>query len=454
MDILDSLVEIVGQENVSNREEELFIHSREPGALVSKKPAFVAMPKTAEEVQKIVVLANEEKIPLVPYGGGLSLSGLALPLKGGIILDLKRMNRIIEVNEKSRYALIEAGVTQGQLRYHLDKNCPDLQHPMPDSPPISTITGNVLIYGSGALSQKYGLHSDLVNGLEVILPTGEICKIGSCAVSEYWHTKASLPDLTGLFMGWFGTTGIVTKLSIRLYPKPKKREFVTLHLKSIDLIPDVMFIIAQTEMAEDVMLTSQEMPEWMRGQVFSIVYITGCSDEEIGYKKKALKEVLKDKAELIPIESLSKDFLERFLEKPQFAAWISDIRKGGGFIYVGGFLPLEKIPEAFKQTQDIFHKYGFPYTTAFRMVGKGMVLFFPPFPFNRADSNDVENAKKAWYETDKAVLELGGLPWKPDAHVQRMIMEKTDKNTLNLMKGIKKLLDPNGIMNPGNWEVE
>lgn len=452
MDILNSLIEIVGEENVSNRKEELYAYSRESGLLVSEKPRFVVMPKTAEEVQKIVVLANEQKIPLVPLGGGLSLSGLTLPLRGGIVLDLKRMNKIIEVNEKSRYALIEAGVTQGQLRSYLEKKHPDLQHPMPDAPPINTVAGNVLIYGSGALSQKYGLHSDLVNGLEVVLPTGEICKIGSCAVSEYWHTKASLPDLAGLFIGWFGTTGIVTKLSIRLYPKPKKREIVILVLKSIDLIPDVMFLVTQTEIAEDVLLTSQEVPEWMKGQVLSIVYITGNSDEEIAYKKKILGEVLKDKAE--PVEFLPQDFIERFLEKPQFVAWISDIRKGGGFVYAGGFMPLEKIPEAFKRTQEICHKYGFPYTTAFRMVGKGMALFFPPFPFNRADRNDVENAKKCWHETDKTILDLGGIPWKPDAYVQRMILEKTDKNTLKLMNRIKKLLDPNGIMNPGNWEVE
>jgi glycolate oxidase len=385
-------------------------------------------------------------------GGGMSLSGLTLPLKGGIVLDLRRMNRILEVNEKSMYAVIEAGVTQGQLKSYLEKHHPHLQHPMPDSPPGTTIAGNVLIYGSGSLSQKYGLHSEMVNGLEVVLPTGEICKIGSCAASKYWHTKASLPDLTGLFIGWFGVTGIVTKLSIRLYPSPAKRDFLIFDVKGLDSIPDAISRLVQTEAAEDVLLTSQEVPEWIKGRVLLVSYITAQSEEELEYKKKSVIEALKEHAD--HLEALPSDFKERFLSRPQFVEWVADIRKGGGFVYVGGFMPLEKIPEAFRRTEEICHKYGFPYTTSFRVVGKGVVLFFPPFPFNRADKTDVEKAIEAWHETDELILDLGGTPWKPDVHVQKMIMQRMDKSTLRLMDRIKRLLDPNGIMNPGNWEME
>jgi glycolate oxidase len=154
------------------------------------------------------------------------------------------------------------------------------------------------------------------------------------------------------------------------------------------------------------------------------------------------------------LEALPPDFKERFLSRPQFVEWVADIRKGGGFVYAGGFMPLEKIPEAFRRTEEICHKYGFPYTTSFRVVGKGVVLFFPPFPFNRADEAEVERAIEAWHETDELILDLGGIPWKPDVHVQKMIMQRMDKNTLRLMDGIRRLLDPNGVMNPGNWEME
>ena len=225
-----SLAEIVGEQYVSNKPEELYIYSRDPGLMPPYKPDYVVMPKTTEEVQKIVKLANEEKMPIVPLGGGLVLSGLTRPLKGGIVIDLKRMDRILEVNEKCRYVLIEAGVTQGKLKAYLEKNYPSLRHSIPDAPPSATVVGNVLIHGQGRLSQPYGFNSDMINGLEVILPTGEVCKIGSCAVSPFWFARAPLPDLAGLFIGWFGTTGIVTKLSLRLYPRQKTRDvevFVT-----------------------------------------------------------------------------------------------------------------------------------------------------------------------------------------------------------------------------------
>jgi len=99
------------------------------------------MPKTTEEVQRIVKLANKEKIPVVPVGGSMSLSGLVIPHQGGIALDLKRMDRVLEVNEKSRHVVVEAGMTQGKLKAYLERHHPDLRHSIPDSPPSATIVG-------------------------------------------------------------------------------------------------------------------------------------------------------------------------------------------------------------------------------------------------------------------------------------------------------------------------
>ena len=200
-DVYKELAQIVGTSYVSNQPEERFIYSRDPGTMEPREPDFVVLPATTDEVQKIVLLANRKKVPLVPMGGGLVLSGLSRPLEGGIVLVVKRMNRILEVNEKSRYALVEAGTSQGMLQAYLKKNHPTLKHSVPDSPPMATIGGNVLIHGSGHLSHAAGFHSDMLNGLEVVLPTGEVVKIGSCSTSPYWFGRAPLPDLAGLFGG-------------------------------------------------------------------------------------------------------------------------------------------------------------------------------------------------------------------------------------------------------------
>ena len=216
-EIIRELENIVSKDFASSNQEDLFIYSQDPGASLPRQVDYVVMPKTTLEVQKIVQLANKEKLPIVPMGGGLTLSGLVIPINGGIVLDMKRMDQIIEINEMSKYALIEAGVTTGQLLSHLNENYPSLQPPVPDAPPSATIAGNVLIHGSGYLSQKYGDHGAMINGLEVVLPNGEVCKCGSCAISDYWFARGPIPDFIGLFTSSFGTMGIVTKLSIQLF---------------------------------------------------------------------------------------------------------------------------------------------------------------------------------------------------------------------------------------------
>ena len=134
--IHDSLVKIVGQDFVSDQIEERYFYARDGGLMPPHEPDFVVMPRTAEEVQEIVKLANREKVPVVPQGAGLALTGLVIPQRGGIVLDTKRMDSILEVNEKARYVVVEAGVTHGVLKTYLQKHHPRLRHSIPDSPPV------------------------------------------------------------------------------------------------------------------------------------------------------------------------------------------------------------------------------------------------------------------------------------------------------------------------------
>jgi glycolate oxidase len=451
--ILKELEEIVGKEFASNRSEDLYIYSQDPGASLPRPVDFVVMPSTSREVQNILKLANREKIPIVPMGGGLTLSGLVIPVKRGIVMDMKRMNKIIEVNELSRFALIEAGVTTGQLLAYLNINHPNLQPPIPDAPPSATIAGNALIHGSGYLSQKFGDHGSMINGLEVILPDGEVYKLGSCAVSDYWFTRGPIPDFIGMFISSFGTMGIITKLSIKLFPKHKMRNIVFGLNKDPTLLPELISNITFTDVAEDILLGIQDKPDWMKGYTFIIVYITGESEEELNDKTKILKKMYrKAKSRYMKVPNRIKDI---FLEKPQFAAGAADFRKGGGFEYVGAFIPLQLIPEMIKIGKEISLKHEIVPTLGARLIGQGhAAMFFISYSFNRSDPKDMKNARDALHETNKAVLEIGGIPWKAELDGQRMILEKMDPNYKKLLKGIKSLLDPNGIMNPGNWEVK
>ncbi len=451
--ILRNLEDIVGKDFVSNKSEELFIYSQDPGASEPRPVDFVVMPKSAEEVQAIVKLANQVKIPLIPMGGGLTLSALVVPIYGGIVIDMKRMNKIIEINEKSRYALIEAGVTTGQLLSNLNNNYPDLQPPIPDAPPSATIAGNVLIHGSGYLSQRHGDHGTMINGLEVVLPNGDICKLGSCATSDYWFSRGPIPDFIGMFISSFGTMGIVTKLSLKLYPKPKFRDIVFGLLQDPKELPNLLLNITAQHFAEDVLLGMQDKPEWMKGYIFIMTYITGDTQVDIDRQKKILKKIYrKNNARFMkaPVK-----MHKIYMEKPIFAAGAADYRKGGGFEYVGAFMPLEKIPEGYLRAAEISRKYGIPPTIGSRLMsGTHTIVMFFSYSFNRADPKDMENARNALHETNMLALELGGIPWKVEIDGQQLILEKMDPNYKKLLKTLKNTLDPNGILNPGNWEVK
>ncbi len=458
-DIYEALVEIVGKDYVSNQKEERYFYGRDPGLMKPHEPDYVVMPKTTEEIQEIVRLANKEKTPVVPKGAGLSLTGLVIPQKGGIVLDMKRMERILEVNEKARYVIVEGGTTHGVLKSYLQKHYPSLRHSIPDSPPIATVVANAVIHGQGRLTQQHGFNSDMVSGLEVVLPTGEICRIGSCSVSPYWFSKGPpLPDLTGLFLGWFGTTGIITKLGLKLYPCKKIRDVMLFLTDRAELVPDIMLKLGYTEMMEDIVVSTQPIPLRFKGNFFILVFMTGDSDEEIEFKRKMAWDTLWEYFDSRDggFVSITPDMKTPMMAMPsKDTTRFADVRKGGGFEYSGPIAPVEKYPDFVKKLEELASNYNLSYASAARVIDGGHCMMFSfSYTFNRADPDEMDRAKKALDEAAEFSLDQGGVIWKPNIDEQKMMMARMDPNTLRLMGKIKELLDPNGIMNPGNWEAK
>jgi glycolate oxidase len=456
--VLKQLADIVGERYASASPEEKYIYSRDQGLQKPHPPDYVVMPGKAEEVQAIIRLANEKSIPVVPMGGGLVLSGLTIPQRGGIVLDMKRMNRIVEVNEMSRYAVVEGGASQGMLKAYLDKNHPGLKHSLPDAPPVATIAGNVAIHGSGHLSQSEGgFHSEMVTGLEVVLPTGELVRLGSCSTVPGWFSRAPLPDLVGLFLGWNGTTGVITKIGIKLFPKPKMEDVLIYMTGNVGILPELIYRVTGTEMAEDMVAAISPKPDWMRGFPVLIITITANSEHEMEMKKRIIRDALKEFYEtkesgFMPVPPYMKG---QFLGAPlKDLSKFADIAKGGGFEYVGSIMPVEKLPQACEQGLVIAEKHRVAFSMGARVIGRGhCMMFFNAYAFNRADEDNMRRSVEALEESNRAALAMGGIPWKTEIPGQRDILKKMDSNTIDLMKKIKSLLDPKGIMNPGNWEA-
>jgi glycolate oxidase len=187
------------------------------------------------------------------------------------------------------------------------------------------------------------------------------------------------------------------------------------------------------------------------------IFFTGDTEEELEFKKRmvwyALKEYIDSKDGgfmMIPPELKA-----TFMDNPAKSMTnFADVRKGGGFEYSGPIIPTELYPSFVKKAEELAAKHRVVQNCSGRVIQGGHCMMFSfAFTFNRADPDEMDRARKALHDAAEYALEQGGVLWKPTIFEQKMMIQRMDPNTLKLMKSIKQLLDPNGIMNPGNWEV-
>ena len=267
-----------------------------------------------------------------------------------------------------------------------------------------------------------------------------------------------MPDLSGLFLGWFGTTGVITRLGMKLYPCKKMRDVMMYITDRAELVPDVIRKLGHTEMMEDIVVSCAPMPLRFKGVFNMLVYMTGDTDEELEFKRKMAWDTLREYFDSRDggFMSVSPYMKPALLAMPsKDTTRFADVSKGGGFEYSGPIAPIEKYPQYVKKLEELAGKYNLFYSSAARVIDGGHSMMFSfSYTFNRADPDTMNRAKTALDEAAEFALDEGGVIWKPNINEQRMVMERMDPNTLKLLGKIKQLLDPNGIMNPGNWEAK
>lgn len=212
---LERIRSIVGNEYVLTEPEFLELASSDETEDLRFPPEVVVRPGSAEEIGAIMKLANEENIPVTPRGGGTGLSGGCLPIHGGIVVYMDRFQEIIEIDEDNLFAVVETGVITETFQNEVEK-VGLFYPPDPASRGTCFIGGNIAENSGGPRAVKYGVTKDWVYGLEVVLPTGEIINTGGKLLKN-----VSGYNLTQLFVGSEGTLGIVTKAIFKLIPKPQ-----------------------------------------------------------------------------------------------------------------------------------------------------------------------------------------------------------------------------------------
>ena len=460
--LYNKLVEIVGESNVSSDEADLYCYSFDKfshpyiqSELRRYRPIAVVRPQNTSQVSRILAFANEKKIPVVPRGAGSSYTGSVNPIKGGIVLDLTRMNKIKKIDVDNLQVVVEPGVVKAKLDEAL-RPYGFFFPPDPGSEEYCTIGGMIATNAAGMRSVKYGVTRDYVLSLEVVLPNGEVIRTGAKTL------KYSIGyDLTRLFVGSEGTLGVITEATLKILPLPEHRAVVlalyedlkaattiAVRLIKAKVIPSAVEFLDKFSIQVVNQYSKLGIPEV---EAAVLIELDGSVEDVKAKLKKTVKIVLEsgavevktaeDPAEREKLWTARRDIGPAFLRlRPE----IGDMSSGEDIV-----VPLSRLSEAILRTQKIREKYG----VLLGLVGHAgdgnvhNVILINPLKMEE----EFPRIRKVWEEVYLMALELGGaLAGEHGIGLARKaFIEKQHGRGVEVMKTIKRALDPNNIMNPG-----
>ncbi len=465
---------LIADESIVADTDQLAEHATDYTEESGRNPGLVLLPTSVEDVQAIVRTANEIGCSLTPKVMGSNVGGLAIPPTGGVVVDLHKMNRILEVNTEDMVAIIEPGVTWEQLTAYLDDNDIPLRMGYPLSPPDTSIMANCLLDGLGNLSMRHGAMADWIGGLEAVLPDGSLIKTGAGALSDIWFGRGPLPDLTGLFVSWQGTTGIVTKMAFQLWPAPPFRQRMFLLTGSVNDAFAAMRELTRNQICDDVgglswptgkMVFGVERPlERDPGEPEFFLYldVSGQSEKELKLRLSLLDELFdrmrregRSLEQPLTVETLVA-LVPRLAKLATFPTRLDFLvdHPGGGLTWVGTYGPMSRFEAYAEKAAEIIARYKMPPAIVSRpMKGGhfGVMRFLATFD----KKNDDERAalRNMNRELVDAGVELGFVPYKTPPWVVKHIRSKLDPGFIDVFQRVRAALDPNGIMSPHCWPL-
>ena len=254
--IIEELRRTLGEGKVKNDPITMVAYGRDVSPQPYRPAGVVVLPESRDDVVTTMKIANRHHFPLTVQSGGVSTTGLTLPQSDGMVLDLRRLNRILDINTSAGYALIEAGVTFDQFFTALDEK--GYRSHVTTAPGGASVLGNALMKPSGSLATR---HLDSVIDLEVVLPDGTLVKTGSSHFEGCGNSLryGPFPDLSGLYCCAYGTLGVVTQASIRIYPKNEATEVAVAAFNQFDSAVDFVKQVINANMAEHCIIWSWQL---------------------------------------------------------------------------------------------------------------------------------------------------------------------------------------------------
>lgn len=461
------LTGIVGT-NFTSDSKVLEKYSQDQSFVPQRKPLYVVRPQETEQVQQIIKLANGHRLPIVPYSSGTNNQGAAIPSYGGVLLDLSRMNKIIEIDPEIRVATIEPGVTFAQLQEEAEKHdlrvCTPLELPSSASV-ISTYLSLAPLYSW----PRYG--TEFLLAMKIVLPTGQKLNTGSAnypAVDkpcDPFNVVSSF--LNRVWLGAQGTLGVVTWSTIKLKTLHEVNKIFFIPFEKIEdafkpireikraRIGEELFVMNKMDLG---LILAERFPEGvieMREvlpQETLIIALRG-PKEEVEYQVKDLEEIASDlkfelKTDLPRVKNAAAKILEE-IRSPRGYEKTSCYK--GARNTIPFIATIERIPEYDKIIYELATRYGYPVEDVGKILSPveiGRVYCQYSFQRDPKDPEDSRRVRKLFYEAGDHLMRKKAFfawPYEPWAE---LVYNRAEKYHL-LTEKFKKIVDPNNIMNPG-----
>ena len=480
------LAKIVGDEWVTDDPVILIGYSRDQSLETAHNPNLVVLPESTEQVSGILALANSRGVPVTPWSTGGNTGGGCIPQRGGIICDMRRMDRLLEIDEENMSVRIQPGVTFGKVYVEAEKR--GLRNICPSAPASVSMLANYLDKGVFQLSNKYGVGTDSILGMVVVLPDGKVIRTG-CLFQENYGSicvEGPGPDISGVFHASMGIFGICTEMVAQLYPLPLYEDIVPAKFDDEDLegVSEFMRQVAREDCSFETILfqdaylamgvsMNQDGADVLRAQMPRqnvLIYYGGETEEEMEIRRGQLDAVLeRTGTELAPemMLELLKELVpwKRVFKIIQVTPRVE--RMTGCFELFWFNIAMDQAPDMARQFMR-FARKNFADTDPERARGpfayEETTIYLQPLEFGRSgmlemdaypNQGEPEGVKRGLAMARDAVpfiCENGGQFDRPYGGVQSgfgWVQTPMLGTYYELLKGFKRTLDPVNTMNPG-----
>jgi glycolate oxidase len=449
---LEQFAEIVGQDGLLTQPEELVVYECDGLASYRQQPAVVVLPTTTEQVAAVVKVCDRHNIPFVARGSGTGLSGGALPTENCVLIVTSRMNQILDVDLENQRVVVQPGVINTWVTQAVaDEGF--YYAPDPSSQIICSIGGNVAENSGGVHCLKYGVTTNHVLGLKLVLPDGEIIDVGSKLPEMPGY------DLTGLFVGSEGTLGIATEITLKILKAPESIQVLLADFTSIEaagatvsdiigagIIPAGMEIMDNLSInaVEDVVATKCYPRD--AGAVL-LVEIDGLEVEVAALGEQVKTLCLANGAREVTVATEASDRLR--LWKGRKAAFAAAGRLSPNYFVQDGVIPRTQLTYVLQEITQLSEKFGYDIANVFH-AGDGNL--HPLILYDHAVPGALEKVEELGGEILKLCVRVGGSisgEHGIGADKRCFMPEMFSATDLEVMTGVRHALDPKELANPG-----